>query len=92
MCPSEIELTTGETYNPTLRNVAGPWDRTYGYCMTQYLACIGPTIAAVIQDDTKGELKRDEADFSTYTRNPGRLPPLFGSRWCTNDHDHIVLC
>jgi hypothetical protein len=25
----------GEVYNPTLLNVAGPWDRGYGYCMTQ---------------------------------------------------------
>lgn len=37
----------GETYNPSLRNVAGPWDRTYGYCMTQYYASIAVPIAAI---------------------------------------------
>jgi hypothetical protein len=37
----------GESYNPTLLNVAGPWDRGYGFCMTQYFASIGPPIAAV---------------------------------------------
>lgn len=36
-----------DVYNPTLRNIAGPWDRTYGYCMTQYYATVGATIASV---------------------------------------------
>lgn len=38
----------GESYNPTLLNVAGPWDRGYGFCMTQYFASIGLPIAAFI--------------------------------------------
>lgn len=38
----------GESYNPTLLNVAGPWDRGYGFCMTQYFASIGGPIAALI--------------------------------------------
>ncbi|ORY25543.1 hypothetical protein BCR39DRAFT_543951 [Naematelia encephala] len=36
----------GETYNPTLLNIAGPWDRSYGFCMTQYFACIATPLTA----------------------------------------------
>ena len=31
----ELWESLSETYNPSLLNVAGPWDRSYGYCMTQ---------------------------------------------------------
>jgi hypothetical protein len=46
----------GETYNPSLRNIAGPWDRTYGYCMTRYFATVGVPIACVIDQEEDGML------------------------------------
>jgi hypothetical protein len=48
----------GETYNPSLKNVAGPWDRTYGYCMTRYFACVGVPIACVLDDADQGKSQR----------------------------------
>lgn len=44
---AQLWESLGEVYNPTLANIAGPWDRTYGYCLTQYYATIGATIASV---------------------------------------------
>ena len=49
-CVNSSTDPSGETYNPSLRNVAGPWDRTYGYCMTQYYASIAVPIAALNSD------------------------------------------
>lgn len=43
----ELWESLAEVYNPTLANIAGPWDRTYGYCMTQYYATVGATLASV---------------------------------------------
>ncbi|KAI5299016.1 hypothetical protein KEM55_002675 [Ascosphaera atra] len=34
----------GELYNPNLKNVAGPWDRTYGYNLKDYVGLIGAVI------------------------------------------------
>ncbi|KAI5291303.1 hypothetical protein KEM54_005482 [Ascosphaera aggregata] len=33
-----------ELYNPNLKNVAGPWDRTYGFNMKQYANLVGAVI------------------------------------------------
>lgn len=33
--------TTAALYNPQLRNLAGPWDRSYGYDMNKYVAILG---------------------------------------------------
>ena len=30
-----------ECYNANLRNLAGPWDRSYGFDMNLYVSCIG---------------------------------------------------
>lgn len=35
-------------YNPTLKNIAGPWDRAYGFDMTRYYASIAGTLAAIV--------------------------------------------
>jgi hypothetical protein len=32
--------TTAELYNPTLNNLAGPWDRAYGYDMNKYVGIV----------------------------------------------------
>ena len=38
----------GELYNPTLRNLGGPWDRSYGYDMLEYFSVIGTHIAGLV--------------------------------------------
>lgn len=44
---TQLWESLAEVYNPTLANIAGPWDRTYGYCLTQYYATVGATLASV---------------------------------------------
>ena len=34
----------GQLYNANLKNVAGPWDRSYGYNMKEYAAILGAAI------------------------------------------------
>jgi hypothetical protein len=43
----ELWASLAEVYNPTLGEIAGPWDRTYGYSLSQYYATVGATIAPV---------------------------------------------
>jgi hypothetical protein len=38
----------GQLYNANLKNLAGPWDRTYGYDMTEYASLVGAVIWGVI--------------------------------------------
>jgi hypothetical protein len=33
--------TTAQLYNANLKNIAGPWDRSYGYDMNRYLSIMG---------------------------------------------------
>lgn len=42
-----------ETYNPSLRTLSGPWDRTYGFDMTEYCGVLGSTLAAFLGRDPK---------------------------------------
>ncbi|ORX41089.1 hypothetical protein BD324DRAFT_678482 [Kockovaella imperatae] len=37
-----------ETYNPSLTTLSGPWDRTYGFDLTQYYGIIGSGITGII--------------------------------------------
>ncbi|KAF6817872.1 hypothetical protein CMUS01_12024 [Colletotrichum musicola] len=41
----------GNLYNANLRNVAGPWDRTYGFDMNQYLAILNVYIWSLVGKD-----------------------------------------
>ncbi|ODN89730.1 hypothetical protein L198_06424 [Cryptococcus wingfieldii CBS 7118] len=36
-----------ETYNPSLNTLSGPWDRTYGFDMTQYYSVLGSAITGI---------------------------------------------
>ncbi|KXJ87215.1 hypothetical protein Micbo1qcDRAFT_216205 [Microdochium bolleyi] len=38
---ADIWETTAALYNAKLRNLAGPWDRAYGYDMNKYVAILG---------------------------------------------------
>ncbi len=40
----QVWNTTAALYNPTLKNLAGPWDRAYGYDMNKYVAILGAYI------------------------------------------------
>ncbi|KAF9877402.1 hypothetical protein CkaCkLH20_05102 [Colletotrichum karsti] len=40
--------TIGDVYNANLRNVAGPWDRTYGFDMNQYVAILNIYIWSLV--------------------------------------------
>ncbi|KAK7178775.1 hypothetical protein DPSP01_013552 [Paraphaeosphaeria sporulosa] len=48
-------------YNPNLRNLAGPWDRTYGYDMNKYVGILSVYLWSMI-----GE----EAAFGGYKESP----------------------
>ncbi|OLN83438.1 hypothetical protein CCHL11_03041 [Colletotrichum chlorophyti] len=43
--------TIGNLYNANLRNVAGPWDRTYGFDMNQYVAILNIYIWSLVGKD-----------------------------------------
>ncbi|EFQ34016.1 hypothetical protein CGRA01v4_12505 [Colletotrichum graminicola] len=43
--------TIGSMYNANLRNVAGPWDRTYGFDMNQYVAILNIYIWSLVGRD-----------------------------------------
>ncbi|KAK1978689.1 hypothetical protein LZ30DRAFT_632695 [Colletotrichum cereale] len=43
--------TLGNMYNANLRNVAGPWDRTYGFDMNQYVAILNIYIWSLVGKD-----------------------------------------
>lgn len=48
-----------EIYNPSLRTLSGPWDRTYGFDLTQYCGILGTVITALVgRDNAKGKLTR----------------------------------
>jgi hypothetical protein len=38
----------GELYNANLKNVAGPWDRSYGYDMNRYLSILALQIWTLV--------------------------------------------
>ena len=44
----QIWETTGQLYDANMKNIAGPWDRAYGYDMTRYLSIMGLWIWAAI--------------------------------------------
>ncbi|KAI1873849.1 uncharacterized protein JN550_003118 [Neoarthrinium moseri] len=44
----EIWNTVGEMYHPGLKNIAGPFDRAYGFDMNKYVSLIGLNIWALI--------------------------------------------
>ncbi|EIN14701.1 hypothetical protein PUNSTDRAFT_81236, partial [Punctularia strigosozonata HHB-11173 SS5] len=46
-----IWKTIGQLYNPSILNLGGPWDRTYGYDMTQYFSILGAQIAGLVGID-----------------------------------------
>lgn len=47
---------TASVYNPAMRNVAGPWDRSYGYDMNKYVAIIGIQLWSLLgKDQAYGE-------------------------------------
>ena len=49
---TEIWETTGELYNANLKNIAGPWDRSYGYDMKRYLSIMGLWIWSIVGHET----------------------------------------
>lgn len=47
----ETWTSLGELYNANLRNVAGPWDRSYGYDMNRYLSILALQIWTLVGKD-----------------------------------------
>ena len=45
---SAVWETTGTLYNANMKNIAGPWDRSYGYDMNRYLSIMGLWIWSAI--------------------------------------------
>ncbi|KAK2598361.1 hypothetical protein N8I77_011781 [Diaporthe amygdali] len=48
---ADIWTTIGELYNANLRNVAGPWDRTYGWDMNIYIGILNAYIWSLVGAD-----------------------------------------
>lgn len=58
-----------ELWNPNLKNVAGPWDRTYGFDMNRYLSILGLHLWATVGKEeagfhTPGQVLSHSADFA----------------------------
>lgn len=45
---AEIWTTVGELYNANLRNIAGPWDRTYGFDMNLYVGIMNAYLWSLV--------------------------------------------
>ena len=45
-------------WHPDLKNVAGPWDRAYGFDMNKYLSVIGMHIWSILGKETSGIIKK----------------------------------
>ena len=43
-----VWASLGALYNPTLRNLGGPWDRSYGFDMLRYFSVIGAHVAGLV--------------------------------------------
>ncbi|KAH7024365.1 uncharacterized protein B0I36DRAFT_250683 [Microdochium trichocladiopsis] len=55
----QVWETTAALYNPLLRNLAGPWDRSYGYDMNKYVAILGIYLWSLLgKDQAFGEKSR----------------------------------
>lgn len=72
---ADIWTTVGEMYNANLRNIAGPWDRTYGWDQNLYIGIMniyilsivgsakGPTINTVSHGNTPAWATTHADDF-----------------------------
>ena len=63
-------------YNPNLKNLAGPWDRSYGFDMNLYASCIGVYIWSIAGKEAAPFLPdvsctTDVADSQPYTMAHG---------------------
>lgn len=58
---TQVWELVAEMYNPNLRNLAGPWDRTYGYDMNKYVGILSVYLWSML-----GE----EAAFGGYKESP----------------------
>ncbi|KAF3764102.1 hypothetical protein M406DRAFT_260292 [Cryphonectria parasitica EP155] len=47
----DIWTTVGELYNANLRNIAGPWDRTYGWDQNLYVGIMNAYIWSLVGED-----------------------------------------
>ena len=55
----ELMAVVAETYNPSLATLSGPWDRTYGFDLTQYYGILGSAISGIIGLDRKCKRTRN---------------------------------
>lgn len=53
--------TVGQVWHPRLRNIAGPWDRVYGYDMNHYLSVMALWLWPKIGKEESGLAARPEA-------------------------------
>ncbi|GAB7363437.1 hypothetical protein MBLNU230_g3711t2 [Neophaeotheca triangularis] len=59
----------GELWNPRMKNIAGPWDRSYGYDMNKYFAAMAGWLWVLVGKEKssvyeKPELMSHASDFS----------------------------
>jgi hypothetical protein len=47
-----------ELWHPQLKNVAGPWDRSYGYDMNKYLSLLALHLWSIIGKDKSSMIDR----------------------------------
>ncbi|ROW11777.1 hypothetical protein VPNG_04935 [Cytospora leucostoma] len=73
----EIWTTVGEMYNANLRNIAGPWDRTYGWDMNLYIGIMNAYVWSLV-----GAARSPGVD----TVSRGSTPP-----WATTHADDFQI-
>ncbi|CAG7932552.1 unnamed protein product [Penicillium olsonii] len=64
----------GQLYNANLKNLAGPWDRSYGYDMNQYASLVGAVIWGVIGRE---KAPVPQQDLGMYHQDDFAFFPLF---------------
>lgn len=55
--PKMLQYTweaASQLYHPELKNIAGPWDRSYGFDMTRYLSIMALHIWSILGKDKSG--------------------------------------
>ncbi|KAH8195560.1 hypothetical protein TruAng_010276 [Truncatella angustata] len=79
----EIWATEAELYNANMKNLAGPWDRAYGYDMNKYVAIVTLHIYSLVGKDKAPVAKRPwamaHADDYEYAPLIALLAPFHNS-------------
>lgn len=84
-----IWTTVGQLYNANLRNIAGPWDRTYGFDMNQYVGIMNIYIWSLVglaRAPNPNAVSSSSSSSNSQGQGQGRTP-----YWATNHADDFEI-